>query len=156
MQQPDGLISQIGMSLGGVPKLPVPRARVTVLGLDGDAQNDTRHHGGPERALCLYSLERIQALQTEGHPVMPGAVGENLTLSGLDWERIQPGVRLRLGSQVQVEITSFTVPCNTIAEAFLENKYGRISQTQHPGWSRAYVRVLQEGEIQSGDPVWIL
>ncbi|HSE06328.1 MAG TPA: hypothetical protein VLK35_19425 [Methylomirabilota bacterium] len=44
---------QIGMSPGGVPKLPVSSARVTALGLEGDAQRDREHHGGPDRALCL-------------------------------------------------------------------------------------------------------
>jgi MOSC domain-containing protein YiiM len=155
MQPPDGHIFQINISRGGVPKLPVPTARVTGLGIPGDHQNDTRHHGGPERALCLYSLERIQALQAEGHPITAGAVGENLTLAGLDWESIQPGVRLRLGSQVQVEVTSYTVPCKTIKGVFLENDMNRISQTLHPGWSRVYVRVLEEGEIHPGDPIWV-
>jgi len=155
MRQPDGHIDQINRSNGGVPKLPVPNANVTALGLVGDAQRDMVHHGGPDRALCLYSLERIQALQAEGHPIAPGAAGENLTLAGLDWEHIQPGMRLRLGEQVQVEVTKFTVPCNTLVEAFLEGDYGRISQTRHPGWSRVYVRVLKEGEIRAGDPVWI-
>lgn len=156
MQPPDGLIFQINVSQGGVPKKAMPAARVAALGLAGDAHNDAAHHGGPERALCLYSLERIQALQAEGHPIFPGAAGENLTLSGLDWERIQPGAQLRLGNQVKVEVTRFTAPCNTIADAFLERDYGRISQTVHPGWSRVYVRVLEEGEIQAGDPVWVV
>lgn len=156
MPQPDGRIAQISLSNGGVPKLPVPAADVTSLGLSGDRQNDTRHHGGPDRALCLYSLERIQALQAEGHPIVPGAAGENLTLTGLDWEKIQPGVRLQLGDQVQVEFTSFTVPCNNLVDAFLEKDYGRISQTRHPGWSRVYVRVLSEGPLRPNDPVYII
>lgn len=156
MQQPDGRIAQINLSQGGVPKLPAPGAKVTPLGLAGDAQNDTLHHGGPDRALCLFSLEQIHSLQAEGHPIAPGAAGENLTISGLDWNFIQPGVRLQVGDEVQVEVTKFTAPCNTIAGAFLEKDYGRISQTRHPGWSRVYVRVLVEGEIKAGDPVWIL
>ena len=50
--------------------------------------------GGPLAALCLYSLEVIQALQAEGHSIFPGSVGENITLSHLDWSRVTPGVRL--------------------------------------------------------------
>ena len=156
MPQPDGRIAQINLSNGGVPKLPVPTASVTTLGLAGDRQNDTRHHGGPDRALCLFSLERIQALQAEGHPIVPGAAGENLTVSGLDWERIQPGVRLQLGEQVQIEVTSYTAPCNNLVSFFLEKDYGRISQTRHPGWARVYARVLRTGSLHSGDPVHIL
>ena len=78
-------IAQISVSPGGVPKLPVPAARVTELGLEGDAHREMEVHGGPERALCLFALEQIRALQAEGHPVVPGALGENLTIEGLDW-----------------------------------------------------------------------
>jgi MOSC domain-containing protein YiiM len=83
-------IAQISISSGGVPKLAVPFARVTELGLEGDAHRDMTGHGGPERALCLFSLEQIRALQAEGHTVSPGAIGENLTVEGLDWERVTP------------------------------------------------------------------
>ena len=66
----------------------------------GSWSQDRKHHGGPDRAVCLYSLERILALQEEGHPIYPGAAGENLTLTGLDWEALQPGMTLRLGADV--------------------------------------------------------
>jgi len=149
-------IFQIGASPGGVPKLAVSAAEVTVDGLTVDAQADLKHHGGPDRALCLYSLERILALQDEGHPVFPGAAGENLTLSGLDWDAVAPGLRLRLGDAVEIEIASYTVPCATIKAYFHEQKPNRISQKHHPGWSRVYARVLRAGAIRCGDPVAIL
>ena len=50
-------IFQINRSDGGVPKGPIREGQVTSLGLEGDRHNDTVHHGGPERALCLYSDE---------------------------------------------------------------------------------------------------
>ncbi|MFN2109684.1 MAG: MOSC domain-containing protein, partial [Anaerolineae bacterium] len=78
------MIFQINISHGGVPKLAVRSAEVTELGLVGDTHNNTKVHGGPTRALCLYSLERILALQAEGHPIFAGSTGENLTLAGLD------------------------------------------------------------------------
>lgn len=78
-------IFQLNMSAGGVPKTAVRRATVTELGLSGDKQLDLKHHGGPMRALCLYSLERILALQADGHPIFPGSIGENITVAGLDW-----------------------------------------------------------------------
>jgi MOSC domain-containing protein YiiM len=78
---------------GGVPKLPVSEAFVGVYGVQGDLQRDVFFHGGPLRAVCLYSLELIEALQAEGHPITPGSTGENLTLSGLDWDWLAPAVR---------------------------------------------------------------
>jgi MOSC domain-containing protein YiiM len=146
-------IFQINVSNGGVPKLGLRQAEVGILGLNGDAHRDMQHHGGPERAVCIYSLECILALQAEGHPIFPGSAGENLTLAGLDWMKIIPGVRLRLGTDVLVEITSYTVPCNHIVESFTSGDIGRISQTRNPGWSRVYARVLQPGSIRIGDRV---
>lgn len=64
-------IFQINISRGGVPKQPIPIGEVTPLGLVGDVQRDRKHHGGPERPLCLFSLEHILALQAEGHPSTP-------------------------------------------------------------------------------------
>jgi MOSC domain-containing protein YiiM len=148
-----GRIVQINVSPGGVPKRPVPRARVTRAGIDGDAHRDMVHHGGPDRALCLFALEQIETLQAEGHPVEPGALGENLTVSGLDWPAVQPEDFFRLGDEVLVQITRYTSPCLNVRAAFLDGAYSRVSQKRHPGWSRVYARVLVPGEIAAGDPV---
>ncbi len=77
-------VAQINVNpQGGVPKHRVAKARLEVGGVEGDKQNHRRFHGGPMRAVCLYSLELIEALQGEGHPISPGSTGENLTIS--DW-----------------------------------------------------------------------
>jgi MOSC domain-containing protein YiiM len=149
-------VVQINISPGGVPKLPVASARVTANGLEGDGHRDLEHHGGLERALCLFSLEQIRALQVEGHTVRPGAIGENLTLEGLDWERVQPGAVLELGERVRIEITRYTSPCFNIKPSFLGGDFVRVSQKLHPGWSRVYAKVLQPGTISQGDPVRLL
>ena len=81
----EGRIFQLNVSNGGVPKLPVREALLTPDGLEGDRQAHPQIHGGPERALCLYALERILELQAEGHPIYPGSIGENITVCGLDW-----------------------------------------------------------------------
>jgi MOSC domain-containing protein YiiM len=156
MNRNTGIIFQINISNGGVPKLGLRRAQVAALGVEGDRQRNMQVHGGPDRALCLYSVERILSLQAEGHPIFPGSIGENLTLSGLDWSEVKPGVRIRLGSQVLIEVTSYTTPCNNIAESFTGLNYGRVSQNAFPGWSRLYSRVLQEGRLNVGDKVEIV
>ena len=151
-----GRIFQLNASPGGVPKLALREAAVTSMGLAGDEHNFPDIHGGPDRALCLFSLDRILELQAEGHPIFPGAVGENVTIAGLDWNEVVPGRRLELGKEVLVEITSYTSPCNSIPDSFVEGEYQRISQKRHPGYSRVYARVLREGKLNVGDLVELL
>jgi len=151
-----GILASINISGGGVPKRRVTGSRVALLGLQGDGQNDKVHHGGPDRAVCLFSLERVHALQAEGHPIEPGSAGENLTVEGLRWESVMPGVRLKVGESVVLEITFFTSPCKTIRHSFLDGRFVRISQKVHPGWSRVYARVIDQGEIGIGDRVEVL
>ncbi|MGH7325337.1 MAG: MOSC domain-containing protein [Candidatus Rokuibacteriota bacterium] len=151
-----GRVVQINVSGGGVPKTPVETARVTALGLEGDAHRDREHHGGPERAVCLYALEAIEALQAEGHPIVPGAIGENLTIHGLDWPAVAPGCVLRVGEALLLQVTRYTSPRANIEPAFADGDYARVSQKRHPGWSRVYTRVRVEGSVRRGDPVRLL
>lgn len=148
-----GTLVSINVSSGGVPKRRIADAKVSRFGLQGDAQNDKKHHGGPERAVCVYSLERIHALQAEGHPIDVGTAGENVTVEGIDWDLAVPGSRFLLGEEVLLEVTDFTDPCKTIRESFIDGRFVRISEKLHPGWSRVYARVLAEGEIRFGDSV---
>ena len=151
-----GRVVQINVSDGGVPKLPVPAARVTRGGVEGDRQRDRRYHGGPDRAVSVWSLEVIEALRAEGHPVVPGGAGENLTVSGLDWAAVRPGARLRIGdgaAGVELEVTAFAAPCPIIKGNFGGGDYERISDKRHPGSSRVYCRVLREGRIAAGEDV---
>lgn len=151
-----GQVAQINVSPGGVPKLPVATAWVSAAGLAGDRQRHLKFHGGPDRALCLWSLDLITVLQQEGHPIAPGSAGENLTLSGLDWPSLGPGSQLRLGNQVQVEITDYAAPCRTVMRWFSDRRFSRISQKHHPGSSRLYARVLQSGALTTGDRVVVV
>lgn len=149
-----GHIVQINVNpAGGVPKQRVAQATIAREEVVGDKQRNRQVHGGPMRAVCLYSQERIAALQREGHPITPGSAGENLTIGGIEWDALVPGVRLHIGEWVELEITSYTVPCENIAGSFLDEKFIRISQKLHPGWSRLYARVIAEGEVHEGDRV---
>ena len=148
-----GSVVSINMSDGGVPKRRVTGAAVSLFGLKGDRHNNRKFHGGPERAVCLYSLEMIRGLQREGHPIDVGTAGENVTVTGIDWELVTPGAKLKVGDEVVLEVASFTSPCKTIKDSFIDGRFVRISQKVHPGWSRVYARVLTEGEIRFGDVV---
>ncbi|MEQ1907801.1 MAG: MOSC domain-containing protein, partial [Vicinamibacterales bacterium] len=148
-------IASVNTSLGGVPKTSVFEAFLSDEGVSGDAHADTSHHGGPDRAVVVYSLEIIRALQHEGHPIAPGTTGENLTVSGLDWVSVTPGTRLRAGGAL-LEVTKYTTPCTKIGGSFLDRAFIRIGQQQHPGWSRVCARVIEPGLVRPGDHVEVL
>jgi MOSC domain-containing protein YiiM len=152
----EGRIFQLNTSPGGVPKLPVREAMVGEMGLEGDGHSFPDIHGGPERALCLFSLECILELQAEGHPIFPGAAGENVTIVGLEWDKLVPGDQLALGNEVLIEITRYTTPCNSMEPAFLDGNYARLSQKANPGHSRVYAKVLKTGRLAIGQPVRVL
>ena len=119
-----------------MPKHAIPEAAITADGVEGDRQRDLRYHGGPDRAVTLFSTERIAALQAEGHPITPGSTGENLTLSGIDWTR--------------------ATPCKNIAGSLVEGDIARVGHKVNPGWSRVCARVLVPGRVRVGDAVQLL
>jgi MOSC domain-containing protein YiiM len=150
-----GRVESINTSRGGVPKTGVFEGLITEQGLDGDRQRDLRIHGGSDRAVSLFSLEVIRALQREGHPISIGTTGENLTLSGLDWSTVVPGTEIEIGD-VRLLVTSYASPCEMIAGSFLAGNCRRISQKHHAGWSRVYARIIEGGLVRIGDPVHLI
>lgn len=148
----EGTVAQLNLSDGGVPKKPVEAAEVGDRGLLGDRQADRHHHGRPLQALCLWSAEVIEALRAEGHPIEPGLAGENVTLAGIDWRTIQPGVQLLVGD-VLAEVSAWSTPCAKNAPWFVDGDFRRMDHDRHPGWSRAYAWVREPGTIRQGDRV---
>ena len=146
-----GSVVALHRSGGGVPKEPVTDALVTWSGVEGDVQNDRRHHGRPFQALCLWSAEVMDALVAEGHPVHPGAAGENITVAGVPWHSLRPGAIVRIG-EVVGEISSYATPCAKNAAWFADGDFTRMDQDVHPGWSRLYAWVREPGSVRTGDP----
>jgi MOSC domain-containing protein YiiM len=146
-------VHQINVSDGGVPKRPVLEAKISREGLEGDRQRNLKVHGGPERAVCLFSVDLIERMQDEGHSIDAGLSGENLTLAEVDWKTLEPGTRLKIGPDVYLEVSSYCAPCEWNARWFRDGDISRISQRTNPGWSRLYARVLRAGVIRPGDVV---
>jgi len=146
-----GVIEAVCVSPGGLPKLPVPAARATPAGLEGDAHNHPHIHGGPEKALLLISVERLGELRALGFPVAPGVLGENLATRGLDFAQLAAGMRFRAGD-AWLELTRLRRPCRQL-EPLNAGRAGAIQQLLQArphlgGW---YARVLLGGVIRAGD-----
>ncbi len=145
-----GRVVGVFASDGGVPKVAVGEAVVGYRGLEGDRQASRKHHGRVWQAICLWSADVIEALRAEGHPIAPGCAGENVTVADLDWPSLRPGVQLRLGS-VLAEVSAYTAPCAANAAWFVDRDFHRMAHDRHPGWSRAYASVMEDGVVRVGD-----
>lgn len=146
-----GTVDALHLGDGGVPKHGVDRVDVDWSGVVGDRQATRRHHGRPNQALCLWSSEVIATLQADGHPIAPGSTGENITVRGLRWADVRPGVRLRIGT-VTCEVSSYAVPCSQNSGWFLDGRFRVIHHSNGPV-SRVYATVLAPGGIAVGDDV---
>src|SRR5260370_17749616 len=93
-----GSIIQINISPGGVPKRPIEEAIVTADGIRGDAWAHPDIHGGLRQALLLITSEGIAELIAQGYPLFHGALGENLTIRGIDRRQMPPGQRYLAGA----------------------------------------------------------
>ncbi len=134
------------VSQGGVPKLPVDTLSVTITGCLGDKQNDLKHHGGPDKAVCILQNCIIEDLQSKGHPIIPGSTGENLLLDGCEVGEIYPGSIIKF-EQLEIEITQDAPPCKTISNSFTDGNFNLISHRKYPQFTRWYGKVIKEGKL---------
>lgn len=150
-----GRVASVNVSPGGVPKLPVASAWIGRLGLDADGHNEPEpRHGGPDQAVCLYSIEAIARVKADGHAAFPGAYGENLTLEGIDWGALRAGDVISIGERgLRLELYDMAGPCQTIAHWFVDRAIARISPKVRPEDARWYARVMVEGRVAPGDRV---
>ncbi|MGD1101777.1 MAG: MOSC domain-containing protein [Terriglobia bacterium] len=140
----------------GIFKIPVsgPIA-VNKLNLQGDGQADLAVHGGPDKAVYLYSWDNIlhwkKAWQRDD--LGPGSFGENLTVEGLGENEVALGDEFAIGTACFV-VTQPRLPCFKLALA-LETP--SIPKTfLESGRTGFYLRVLHEGALQAGDPIYPL
>lgn len=152
--QARGTVVQLSTSGGGVPKVPVREVDVEFSGVVGDVQATRRHHGRPWQALCIWSAEVIDAFATDGHPLGYGSAGENITVSGVDWARVRPGVTLRVGS-VHCEVVAYALPCAQNARWFQGGDFNVMHHRRGPV-SRVYALVTQPGVITTGDDIVVM
>ena len=142
--------------LGGVPKLPVKTAVVRFEGVEGDLTRFRmeRKNGDPGRAVSIFSMERILQLQEAGHPIDIGTAGENFTIEGIDWPKMEVGMMIRFGSTL-IRLSEPCAPCSKIGGSFMEDEFSRIDQNKRRGWSRWSASVIEEGAVSVGDAVYL-
>jgi MOSC domain-containing protein YiiM len=124
-------------------------------GLAGDTVCDLRHHGGDEQAVYAFAREDLDDWEHElGRPLANGCFGENLTTRGLDVSGALIGERWRVGAALVLEVTSGRIPCRTFQGHLGERSW--VRRFTRKAATGAYLRVIEPGEIRSGDPVEIV
>lgn len=158
-----GTIIQVNISPGGLPKRPIPEAEVTAEGIRGDGWAHPDIHGGPMRALLLITTEGIEELIAQGYSLFHGALGENLTIRGIDRRQMRAGQRYRAG-EVFLELTRPRGPCATLdvygptLKQVIYDPQVKAGDPTTPRWglSGFYARVLKGGTIRPNDPIALI
>ena len=150
---------QLSASQGGVPKLPIPSAELTESGIVGDAWRYP-FHGGRRQAILLITIEGIDELVSQGFPLFPGALGENVTTRGLDRRVLRVGQRLRAGT-AEIELARIRVPCATLdvygtgIQAAMYDAHVQAGDPESMRWglSGFYASVVHPGTVRAGDAI---
>ncbi|MEY2246823.1 MOSC domain-containing protein [Streptomyces sp. BF23-18] len=154
--QPGGMTGIDKRPVVGPVRVTAPGPKGTGgSGLAGDAVCHLRHHGGDDQAVYAVAREDLDDWERElGRTLPNGGFGENLTTLGLDVSGALIGERWRMGSGLVLEVTCGRIPCRTFQEHLGEK--GWVRRFTHRGAPGAYLRVIEPGEIRSGDPVEIV
>ena len=136
----------------GIYKKPqLGRVKVNFLGLDGDVICNPKHHGGADQAVYAYSMEDyVFWSRSLNYLPEPGAFGENLTLSGLDFSTLCIGDFL-IFPDLQLQVTAPRIPCRTLSSAI--RRKGFVEEFTRANRSGAYLRVILEGTVGARDDV---
>jgi MOSC domain-containing protein YiiM len=133
----------------GICKQPVTGPlRLGRFGFEHDGVGDMKHHGGDDKAVCVYSLEHYPYWEgVLGTKLPVAAFGENLTVSDLKEDDISIGDVFEIGTAL-LQVSQPRQPCRTLAA-----RYGRddlVKLVADSGYTGFYFRVLKEGIVQKG------
>jgi ferredoxin-NADP reductase/MOSC domain-containing protein YiiM len=134
-------------------KTPVQGRRMTRrLNIDGDGQGDLAGHGGEHRAVFVYQIESYRYWENHlgRNDFTYGQFGENFTVEGLADMEVCIGDHYRIGGAL-FEVTQPRVTCYRVGIRMNEPQMAALLVSHgRPGF---YFRVLEEGEVGSGDEI---
>lgn len=142
---------------------------VAGLGVDGDAHGGAtvkhrsrvaRDPSQPNlRQVHLVHIELLRELQSLGHPVVPGSIGENLTTSGINLLALPKGARLHIGAEAVVVITGLRNPCaqlDNFSSGLTEAVLDRAPDGQLIRKAGVMGVVEISGNVSPGDPIVVV
>ena len=120
-------------------------AVVTKTGIIGDEQADLKVHGGPDKAICVYSLDHLPYWEKQiNKELAAGAFGENFSVTDVSESDVCIGDTFRCGD-VTVQVSQPRQPCWKLARRWGAKEI--ITLMQDNGKTGWYFRVLEEGNI---------
>ncbi len=115
------------------------------LGIEGDRYAVKRGMNRAKRQVLLMDRETLESLG-----LTPGTVRENITTRDMDIYALAPGQKVRIGAEVELEITELCNPCERMDEVRpglkdeLEGRRGMLT------------RVARGGDIAVGDTISVV
>ncbi|MBP3963354.1 MOSC domain-containing protein [Paenibacillus lignilyticus] len=135
----------------GINKSPIGTQPVYLsrTGLNGDGQGDLVFHGGADKAVCVYSAEHFPYWEGRWQrEVLPGAFGENFTVSALTEHEVCIGDIWSVGETV-VQVSQPRQPCYKLG---MKHQLPELAhEVQLNGFTGFYLRVLAEGHVRQGE-----
>ncbi|MFC7391438.1 MOSC domain-containing protein [Scopulibacillus cellulosilyticus] len=138
----------------GICKETVDEVFLSKEGFKGDGVADLKHHGGPDRAVCVYPYEHYSFWEEEFNVPFPSSsFGENLTVSNMLERDVCIGDIYQVGDAV-IQVTQGRIPCSTISKRM--NLPSLLNRIVEEGYTGYLCRVIKEGTIRYDSDIMLL
>ena len=115
-------------------------------GIEGDA-----HAGNWHRQVSLLSSESIEKMRNMGlNDLIPGSFGENITTEEIDFSEIAIGIILKIGNEVELEITQIGKECHSRCRI-----YYSVGDCIMPN-EGLFAKVTKGGWVYTGDSITVI
>lgn len=113
-------------------------------------ENDAHAEAGIIRQVSLLAKESIDKIRAKGLDVNYGDFAENLTVEGIDLPSLPIGTRLKVGSEVLLEVSQIGKVCHNRCNIFYT-----VGDCVMPR-EGIFAKVLTGGEIKADDLIEII
>ena len=123
-------------------------------GFEGDGVADSKHHGGFDKAVCVYSMDHYPYWgNVLGIQLPVAAFGENLSVSNLKEDEVCIGDIFQVGTSI-VMVSQPRQPCKTLAARYVRKDL--VKMVADSGRTGFYLKVMREGEVERGDKLTLM